>query len=304
MANLSVKLFLLLILPPQITFAASCCGGSASGIGIITNDARLKLGSTYSNTLYLSDFDSKGVESKRSKNELEIKEVLNFLVTKSINDYQQISIEAGLVKNSKETKTTKSNATNIRDFKISYAYEFLPELFYHPIKPRGFVYTSFEIPIEKSKYDFKEKTGVDVAGTGLVQFTTGFIFIKNFRDFSFKLNSSITKPFNRTFDNGYYVKKEMGYSASLEITHSGLFESVNFSVGIGLQEQGKEEVISNGKFTTTKKQIEYPVNLGIGYDYSEELSLSVSYIDTSFINSIKNSSSYKQVSLALNWLKF
>lgn len=297
MANL---LIVLLVVFTVNTFAASCCGGSSGAINLITNEAKFKSSLTYSNKLYISDISSDKTITKRTRDEKEIREVLNLGFAKSVADFGQLSFEAGVVKITKNS----DEDTSVSDLKFGYTYEFLPEIFYSPWKPRGFGYLLVDVPIGQSKFQYESKTGTDITSSGLYQVSAGFLFLKNIGQFEYRISSSVTKPLNRDFDNEIKVKKELGYSFSFDVNYS--FFDTDWSVGFsqGLQRFGEEKIIKQDRQTISKPQIEHPTTLSVSYQFSEVYSVTGLFINNSLISGAQNTSGYKQISFSLAITQF
>lgn len=298
MANKFITLIFLL--SSFTTLAASCCGGSSGGVNLITNEAIFKSSLTYSNKLYTADISSAKKISKRSTEAKEIREVFNLGLSKTISDLGQVNFEIGIVKITKNT----AEESSVSDIKTGYSYEFLPEIFYSAWKPRGFGYLLIDLPVGNSKFDYDSKTGSDITSSGLYQVSLGLVFLKNIGSFEYRFSSSVAKPFNRQFNDEVYVKKEFGYNTSLDMNYSVSGTSWSLGLSQGYQRMGSEIVLKRQSETSSKPQIDFPTTISISYQLSDIYSFTGMYIENSIISGVQNTSTYKQVSLALNIFKF
>lgn len=298
MANKFIVLMLLLM--NFETLAASCCGGSSGGVNLITNEATFKSSLTYSNKLYIADISSTKKISKRSTETKEIREVFNIGLSKTISNLGQVNFEIGMVKITKNT----DEASSVSDIKTGYSYEFLPEIFYNAWKPRGFGYILIDLPVGSSKFEYGSKAGSDITSSGLYQVSLGLLFLKNIGSFEYKFSSSVAKPFNRQFNEEVYVRKDFGYNASLDLNYSVSGTSWSLGLSQGYQRMGSEKVLKRQRDTTSKPQVEFPTTFSISYQLSDIYSITGMYIENSIIKGAQNTSTYKQVSLALNIFRF
>lgn len=286
MANYTLILSLLF---SYTTYASSCCGGGANIPNIILGDHQWEAKVSYANSTITSEALVNGkVQPVSSKNE--ITETLSLKASYLLDSYLQFAIDIPIKKRTVESNTRKSSTSEVIDPSIQMTWEFLPELTYGLIKPRGFIFFKQLFPNGNSIYSYDDPLLSDSLSRGVFESTVGFAFYKLIYDFDYSLTLESHYGLERTIDDKK-VKPGFGYSSSFGLGYS---PNTKLRLGSSLTYWQDSAVEINGKKGENKYYLSTSFNLSYMFESS---SILLDYSDETLLKIAKNTNLAKAITL-------
>lgn len=278
------------------SYAASCCGGGSSSSLIMQGDnsQEYSLGLSYRNDLGQSDND--GFSSFNSSDITDRQGALNFQYQRQLSERFQGAFKSGLIQKDIVKQKRSEHKTGFADLEMQGTYEFLPEYTYSLLKPRGFIYSRFSIPLSRSLYDSNSPVFSDVRGSGLYSLSAGSFFVKHFSDLTLKLS----------LEGQYYFGKEFNDSKLKDyqklIIPIGISYALPMPVSIGGGASWSYQTakkFSGMNHSNAQSEYFWELNAFINWEISREDTLGVNYADSTLLGKNINSALYR--SLSLTW---
>lgn len=303
--------YLVLIIIGQFLFsctsvkAASCCGGGSSMPGPMTGDHMAQINTGLSHSALTHSVDDKGEFRKLSNDKIEITESFNISIHYLLSDLWQIRFGAPFKKNTLQNKVVHETSQGIGDIKTSLMYEFLPEYFYHPFKPRGFIFFEQSFNNSKSIYEAEKPYLTDAMGSGFYTSSLGLYFFKSVESWDISVSGEyhFSRPerFENNSNNKFKVEPGDGYSLAISCGYSPIFKpDLHFGVSLSYLRENASYIFGDVVSRTLAKTI-YESSLSIGHLFNS-VSYSLVFSDQSFLGLGENVFTAK--SITLNMLHF
>lgn len=263
-------------------FAASCCGGGGSLPGIILNDSKAKLSSSFSYQKIMADVDGEG-QGRLRKNNTNTTRIISFDGAYLLSDYTQVSLSLPYYQNRVETLKEAESSHHIGDVSASFIYEYAPEEGYSLWRPRGFLYGKIAAPSGISNRDSSRTLRSDITGQGHWILSLGLPFYKLKGNFDLLLAPETFYKMKKDSDLG----AAYGGSLLFSFGYSPSGEAFRFGGGIRSQYQSKQKINQN-HYTVSKYLTDVMLNLS--YAFSLRHSLGLNYNDQTILGPAQNSS--------------
>ncbi|EPZ51711.1 hypothetical protein M902_1950 [Bacteriovorax sp. BAL6_X] len=282
-------LVLLTFLFSLTTNASSCCGGGANIPNIILGDHQWEAKINYANSAVTSEAGVDGkIHNINSKNE--VTETIAFKGSYLIDSYFQIAFDIPVKKRTVESSIKETSTTEMVDPSFQFTWEFLPELTYNLLKPRGFLFFKQLIPNGNSIYSYDDPLLSDSLSRGVYESTLGLALFKVVYDYDYSVTLEGHYGFKRTIDNKE-VEPGFGYSSSLGL---GYNPSATMRFGTSLTYWQDSAVKIDGNEGENK----YYLSTNFNYSYMfTRSSLVLNYSDETILNVAKNTNLAKAISL-------
>ncbi|MFG1493548.1 hypothetical protein [Halobacteriovorax sp. ZH4_bin.1] len=271
------------------TNASSCCGGGANIPNIILGDHQWEAKINYANSAVTSEAGVDGkIHNINSKNE--VTETVALKGSYLIDSYFQIAIDIPVKKRTVESSLKETSTTEVVDPSFQLTWEFLPELTYNLLKPRGFLFFKQLIPNGNSIYSYDDPLLSDSLSRGVYESTLGLALFKVIYDYDYSVTLEGHYGFTRTIDNKE-VEPGFGYSSSL-----GLGYNPNATMRIGTSLTYWQD--SAVKIDDIEGENKYYLSTSFNYSYMfTRSSLVLNYSDETILNVAKNTNLAKAISL-------
>ncbi|POB12923.1 hypothetical protein [Halobacteriovorax sp. DA5] len=285
----SYTLILFTIFYTISTYASSCCGGGANIPNIILGDHQWEAKINYANSAVTSEAGVDGkIHNINSKNE--VTETIALKGSYLIDSYFQFALDIPIKKRTVESPTQRTSTTEIVDPSFQFTWEFLPELTYNLIKPRGFIFFKQLIPNGNSIYSYNDPLLSDSLSRGVFESTLGFAFFKVVYEYDYSLTLEGHYGFKRTIDNKE-VEPGFGYSSSLGF---GYNPNATMRFGTSLTYWQDSAVKIDG----IEGENKYYLSTSFNYSYMfTRSSIVLNYSDETILNIAKNTNLAKAISL-------
>lgn len=215
MANYIIIIISLLSLSAH---ASSCCGGGANIPNIILGDHQWEAKINYANSAVTDEASADGKINKISaKNE--VTETISLKGAYQLDSYYQFAFELPFKKRTVESLSKTTSESAVVDPSFQLTWEFLPELSYSLIKPRGFLFFKQLIPTGNSIYNYNDPLLSDSLSRGVYESTIGLVLNKVIYEYDLSYSIETHHGFGRTIDNKK-VYPGFGYSTSLSFGQS------------------------------------------------------------------------------------
>lgn len=272
---------LILVLHLNNVFAASCCGGSTSNSGLITNDDLTQFRTSYSfseTQTFVTDQNLWIPDRSKSQR------ILSLGWNRIFWDRFQWSIETSIIENHHLSRG--SSSAHQGDSQISFGYEALPEYNFSEWKPIVYIYSRLTAPTGISKYESGASEKNAVTGQGVWSMSFGFILLRSFGPLDLVLDSELIYGFSRQFNSsGKFIKPG---EISRSILKAG-WNHANWRLGfnlvhlIELPSLVKDQTVNK----TSQRSLLFP-QLNLAYLISPLISTSVAYTRESLLGIAQN----------------
>lgn len=272
-------------------FSASCCGGGGGLPGIILNDSKAKLSSSFNYQKVVADIDSEG-EGRLRENGQNISKIYGLDGSYLLSDYWQVAMAIPYYQNTVQNASGSESSKHIGDISGTVAFEYLPEINYSRWIPRGLVYSKLTLPTGRSSRESKSTLRSDITGQGHIVLSVGSPFYKIKNNFDYLLVPEIFYKFktienengrDTSYGNAY------GYSLLFSVGVSPYGGASRLGIGIRPQYQSQQKITRSEVSTSESK---YFTDVSMTYSYAINIahSISFTYSDQSIIGPAKNSS--------------
>lgn len=297
---MKVILFFILMLMSSASFSASCCGGGSSFPSVITGDYRAQFSLAISNSAVNGEVDSQDTYLKRYGDFKEVNEVINLSYAYAWDNAFQVGVSFPIIKNTKVMGDIRESNTGLGDPSFLGTYEFLPEVGYSYLKPRGFIYVKTNLALSPSTYNAQEIYRTDSRGAGRHSLSLGLIFSKIINRHDFQLLIEGHYNLKNEFEKGLVIEDSLGSSALIGYGYNFLKSDIR--LGLSLSPKMENEIEFEGGGSKTKpRSLVWNTNFMVSYAYAE-YSFNFSYSDQNLVGPMKNTSLSR--TLSLNILKF
>jgi hypothetical protein len=215
-----VALMSLAYLSGQNAYGAACCGARASMPNLIVGDYRWQGNISWINGAVAKQASDDGQISKRQGNNQEVQETMALSAAYLLTDLWQINGAVPVRKNSKKTINLNEEHTALGDANFGISYEFLPEVYYAPWKPRGFIFLTQNVPTGKSTFESSSRLGTDATGKGYASTALGIVLLKNWGQYDGLLTAEFHRGWKERFDssqNSLAINPRYGYSTQVGV---------------------------------------------------------------------------------------
>lgn len=277
------------------TYASSCCGGGANIPNIILGDHQWEAKLAYTNSTITNEALVSGkIESVNAKNE--VTETISLKGSYLLDSYFQIAMDLPIKKRTVESTAKESSTTEVVDPNIQVTWEFLPELTYSLLKPRGFIFFKQLFPNGNSIYSYDDPLLSDSLSRGVFESTIGFAFYKLVYDYDYSLTLEGHYGFDREID-GKEVSPGLGYSSSLGLGYS---PNTKLRLGSSLTYWQDSAVEIDGVEGENKYYLSTSLNLSYMFTTS---SVVLNYSDETLFKVAKNTNLAKAISFTYKVFK-
>lgn len=268
---------------------ASCCGGGAGLPTLITGDYRGQIGLFASSTIIKSDSNAEGKVAKRGKNNHEMSEVFSLSAAYLVSPLWQVGITIPYKMNTRQAHSYSESSQGLGDQKIQVAYEFLPEYFFSPWKPKGYIYIEETFPTSKSSYDADKRLRSDSFGNGFFLTSLGISLVKKIGDIDLLFMSEIHHGLKRSFfQNDEFINVRPGAGGSILMGGGFSFQDGAFRSGANIlySREGGRKLYGS---TTILSEPSYVWEASLVLTYQiKNFSLSLTYKDQSSLAKASN----------------
>ncbi len=190
--------FFNLILAPQVSWAAACCGGSLATPSLIAGDEKALFSATYSFTEVVVDsVDSRGIWHKWDQHQKV--QTLKIDGAHLISDRWQIGATVPVMQRSR----IDGSDSGLGDISVSLAYEYLPDWNYNPIRPKGIGFLQLILPGSKARAE-SDQGGLDSRGNGFWALGIGTHLSKTLGRSDVFGSLAIHRSFPKVFSNSSF----------------------------------------------------------------------------------------------------
>jgi len=273
-----------------LAFSAPCCGGTANIPSLISGDDSAQFTTTVISSQVVAEAPVGGGVKYRKPNDSEVAQTLKFDAATLISDRWQTGISIPLTRRSR-SRTTEATASGIGDVSLNIGYEALPDWTYSAWRPKGIVFLTTTFPTGGSIYDAKELYRIDSRGRGFYSLSGGLLLLKNWGVWDTSLVMEAHRPFTRTITNETGELRLIpgwGTSGSVSVGISPL--SGDLRIGISLSPSYDSAITTEGVISGQgEKVILWNSAAQLSYMANENLSMSLTYSDQTFIKASDNS---------------
>ncbi len=289
----------LFFLTSHFVFAGSCCGSSSYLPSLITGDYKAQFVISGSNSAITHDSDNGELTARDSSNQ-RVTEVLSLSMSYQTTQYTQIGLTLPYKLNTYRTSTNNEQSKGIADIKAFAAFEFLPELTYSALKPRGFLFMEQTFANSTSTYDAQKPLNTDSLGSGFYTTTLGLSFIKSFYNFNLLFMTEVHKSHRKSFrENGssFSIDPKLSGSAQVSVGYTTPIENLSISSSLLYSREGAREITGDIQSLSSSKYL-WQVGLSANYKY-DDLGFSLGYTDQSYLNKASNTVLSKSISTSI-----
>ncbi len=271
------------------TYASSCCGGGANIPNIILGDHQWEAKINYANSTVTSEAGVDGkIHNINSKNE--VTETIAIKGSYLLSSYFQFAIDLPIKKRTVESQTKTTSTTEVVDPSLQLTWEFLPELTYNLLKPRGFLFFKQLFPNGNSIYSYDDPLLSDSLSRGVFESTIGLALFKVIYDYDYSVTLESHYGFSKTIDEKR-VEPGLGYSASIG---AGFNPNATNRFGVSLTYWQDSPVKIDGNQGEKK----YYLSTSFNYSYMfTRSSVVLNYSDETLLKTAKNTNLTKAISL-------
>ncbi len=301
MAIKSITLLFLQFFISQSLYAAACCGGGSSLPSLITGDYRAQLSLAATNGAVTHDVNRDSAIKERNSNNQEVNEAMVLSGAYLINSLWQVGFSVPYKFNTHRSGNLSENSSGAGDIKVQMAYEFLPEYSYSLLKPRGFVFLEQTVPVSDSTYDANKPLRSDSLGNGFYSTALGVSFVKSIVQFDYLFMGEIHQSFKRSFEqNGENLSVTPKLGGSFLIGGGWSPNNGNLRLGTTLlHSRGGRRKIEGSINNISESTMFWEIGVSAAYLFNDDISLSLSYQDQTFLGTARNTTLSKIASLSL-----
>lgn len=289
---MKLLLFFFLNLISSQVFAAACCGGGSALPSLITTDDRSQFISSLSLGEVVVD-SVNGAGYWFRNNQHQQVQTLKFDYAYVLDSDIQFGVTIPIV----SKKFVDQSYSGLSDIQMNVGYEYLPELEYNLLKPKGFVYSGLIFPTGQSQYT-SQHSGLDSRGKQLWGLTLGHVLTKTVFNYDFiqiidlhhYFDQSITSP---TSDS-VKVHHGLGGQFNIGAGYNWSKELLGFQMGWVYEDRisVKNQLINDSGFVEKYGQ----VSINYAYMLTDVTGFSVGYTDQTLLGSPENTSLSKTLS--------
>ena len=294
-----IILFFFVIFLPLSTYGASCCGGGSSSSAIITGDTQQELTLGYSYRNDIGQTDNNGLATLHNSSIIDQQFLYTFQLARMFFDRFQSSLKIGVTTKEIDKQKRAEKNSGLQDIEVQSSYEFMPEYTYSPIKPRGFSYLKFAIPMSKSLYDSTSPVFSDVRGTGQFSVAPGLFFIKKLTALSLKSGVEyqyyLGKQYSEFKLDDYYK-----FIVPFGISYPFSLYPVTLSATSTWNYQSPKKL--NGSIQSrSASEYFWDLNISTSLHLANLTSFTLAYSDSTLIGKNINSPLYRIIGLSYNY---
>lgn len=291
MKLLSLLLSSFILIAPQLSWAAACCGGGFAAPSIIAGDDKAQFTTSYSFTeVAIDNVDSRGIWRKWDEHQ----QVQTFRIEGAhiISDRWQAGFTLPIIQRSRMDQ----NYSGLGDVSASLGYEYLPDWDYNPIRPKGIGYLQLTLPTGKSRAE-SEVGGLDSRGNGFWALGIGTLLTKAIGRYdvfgSLEVHRSFTKSVSNSQTQGTL---EPGFGGNLGL--GGGYNLAFFRLGGAVTWTYEDPIDIRGNTSSNGLPERYATAVAsASYLASDEWAGTLSYSDQTLFGSPVNTSLGKTVAL-------
>ena len=274
---------------------AACCNSSSNIPSLITNDSLGQITISTSSAKVIGDAPTHGTSVFRKSSDDEWTHTLTIDASRNFFDLWQIGTRIPFVYKSRDTTSNSASAYGFGDISTTLGYEFLPEYYYSPYKPKGYLFFQSTFPTGSNIYESSQSFAIDARGKGFYTFTLGSLLLKKWQRLDTSLSFAVSKSLNRTFKSSdgsqIHVKPSYDFTGSLGI---GYAFTQKRSLRFGL----RLTPAYTGHTNQSSYKLVWNTIAEGSYSFNDNWMLSLNYSDQTLIGPARNTSLERAVSLA------
>lgn len=283
----------------RMSWGAACCARSSAAPSLIVGDDEAQIGIGISLSGRVAEVNGEGIANFGSSNSSDWNQNIRldgaFLVTDRIQLGLGIAVSQHFIKEG----SVADSAVGMGDFKLTSAYEFLPNWTYSLWRPQGYLFAVASLPTGKSVYESNNALKADVNGNGFYSFALGTLFLKRWSSLDTFLMPELHYALPRTFQNiGRPYQVSMGWGGSLGV---GVGFSYNdFRFGLRMQPRLDQARVSELDPIRDRNWVS-SCDFGIDTSYlaSSNDSIMLSYTDQTILGPALNTNLNRVFSIGL-----
>lgn len=277
MIKIALYLFIYLLLVPKNSWAAGCCGGGGNSASIITGDLESKWLWSLSLKNELGQTNSSGEYLQLNHNTYDQLWTQQFAYQKMIRDYWQWGIALPLSKRFAQMANRSESSLGLSDLSTNIAFEFLPETFYSPFIPRGFLILTLTLPTGNSRISSQKPLQTNILGSGEFNYSLQNMYLKNLP----LINIS--------------------YGGEVKSESKMLFQTFSFFVGMHSPSFKSFSLGGMTHFKFHKNQNWSELDLNLAYEISPTINLNIHYLDTRLLTLSRSAKMFQVFSFNLEF---
>lgn len=283
------------------SWGAACCGSSSSLPSLIIGDESAQLGIGFSMESVIGDAGSERFSVFRADADHEKLQSLRISGAMLLSDRWQIGGAIPLSYRSREVGFQSAHSSGLGDVSLNLGYELLPEWEYSSWKPHGFLFWNLLLPTGKSVDQSHLPWSVDAFGKGFLTASTGMVFSKVLRSWTFLIQAEVHYSFSRAIDDpeGRY-QLIPGWGGSLGLNAGYVVSRLPLSFHLGVQPQWDMGIQSSGSIASQSGgRMVWNATSQCTYSIDQDWNIGLTYLDQTLIGPARNTTLSRSVALNL-----